>query len=112
MTLKEWILKQNYTDEDGSYTQIAWLNDLVNNGVASGIIGLVDFEDIRKFHDNFEHEIDAVIDEYCHDQKFTWGQFIDTCRPPVETYSDIVSHLVWRAIEITAQALVVEMEAD
>jgi len=104
MDIKQWLRK-------GEEDNIFLIKDIATHGCSGAVNGIIYYYETTKFHADHEKEIWDLLYEYAQQEG---EQLIDkvaqVCKG-IGSHAQFVNALVWWAVEVRAQELLVEQEA-
>ena len=104
MDIKQWLRK-------GEEDNIFLIKDIATHGCSGAVNGIIYYYETTKFHADHEKEIWDLLYEHAQQEG---EQLIDkvaqVCKG-IGSHAQFVNALVWWAVEVRAQELLVEQEA-
>ena len=104
MDIKEWL-------RSGEKHEVFLVSDIATHGCSGAVTGIIYYYETTKFHADHEKEIWDLLYEYAQQEG---EQLIDkvaqVCKG-IGSHAQFVNALVWWAVEVRAQELLVEQEA-
>jgi len=106
MDITQWLHK-------GEKDQVFLIEDIAKHGCSGAVTGIIYYDETIKFHADYEKEIWDLLYEYAQQQGEQLVSFIASIpiMKDVGSQAQFVNALVWWAVEVRAQELVVRKDA-
>ena len=106
MDIREWLRK-------GEKDKVFLISDIAKHGCSGAVTGIIYYDETIKFHADYEKEIWDLLYEYAQQQGEQLVAFIASIpiMKDVGSHAQFVNALVWWAVEVRAQEILVEREA-
>ena len=104
MDIKQWL-------RNGEKEERFLIKDIATHGCSGGVGGLIYYWETTKFHAAHEKEIWDLLYEYAQDEGFTLIDKVAQVCNGIGSHAQFVNALVWWAVEVRAQELVVRKDA-
>ena len=103
MKIKEWLLNQEQQD-------IFIIKDISKHGCSGGFGGLIYYNETVRFHDEHEQEIWDLLHEYAEEEGLKLVDKLAQVSKDAGSLTQLKNQLVWWAVEVRAQEIVVRKE--
>jgi len=104
MDITEWLRK-------GEKDEVFLVSDIATHGCEGGVAGLIYYYETTKFHADHEQEIWDLLYEYAQQEGFKLIDKVAQIGKDVGSHAQFMNALVWWAVEVRAQELVVRKDA-
>ena len=104
MDIKQWL-------RNGEKEERFLIKDIATHGCSGGVGGLIYYWETTKFHAAHEKEIWDLLYEYAQDEGFTLIDKVAQVCNGIGSHAQFLNALVWWAVEVRAQELVVRKDA-
>ena len=104
--IKQWLCK-------GEKDEVFLIKDIATHGCLGGVNGIIYYYETTKFHGEHEKEIWDLLYQYAQDSGEKLMDYIAAIpiMKDVGSHAQFVNALVWWAVEVRAQEMLVEQEA-
>ena len=104
MDIKQWL-------RNGEKENIFLIKDIATHGCSGAVNGIIYYYETTKFHADHEKEIWDLLYEYAQQEgEQLMDKVAQVCKD-VGSHAQFVNALVWWAVEVRAQELVVRKDA-
>ena len=107
MKIKEWLLAKEKEEGRGS----TLVKDVANNGCQGGVPGLIYYNETVAFHDEHEEEIWQMLEDYADGEGLKLVDKMAQVCKDAGSLRTLKNSLVWWAVEVRAQELLLDREA-
>jgi len=106
MDIREWLRK-------GEEDNIFLIKDIATHGCSGAVTGIIYYWETTKFHADYEKEIWDLLYQYAQDSGEKLMDYIAaiSIMKDVGSHAQFLNALVWWAVEVRAQELVVRKDA-
>ena len=104
MDIKQWL-------RNGEKENIFLIKDIATHGCSGAVNGIIYYYETTKFHADHEKEIWDLLYEYAQQEGFTLIDKVAQVGKGIGSHAQFVNALVWWAVEVRAQELVVRKDA-
>ena len=104
MDIKQWL-------RNGEKENIFLIKDIATHGCSGAVNGIIYYYETTKFHADHEKEIWDLLYQYAQDEGFTLIDKVAQIGQDVGSHAQFLNALVWWAVEVRAQELVVRKDA-
>ena len=104
MDIREWL-------RNGEKDNIFLIKDIATHGCSGAVAGIIYYWETTKFHADHEKEIWDLLYEYAQQEGEQLMDKVALVCKDVGSHAQFVNALVWWAVEVRAQELVVRKDA-
>jgi hypothetical protein len=104
MDITEWLRK-------GEKDEVFLISDIATHGCSGAVTGIIYYYETTKFHADHEQEIWDLLYEYAQQEGFKLIDKVAQIGKDVGSHAQFLNALVWWAVEVRAQELVVRKDA-
>ena len=104
MDITEWLHK-------GEEDEVFLISDIAEHGCSGAVTGIIYYYETTKFHADHEQEIWDLLYEYAQQEGFKLIDKVAQIGKDVGSHAQFLNALVWWAVEVRAQELVVRKDA-
>lgn len=111
--IQEWFKKDTIAKCLAEYEkqELGLISDIAKHGCSGGVPGLVYYSETTAFHDYHHGEIWSLLKEHADAAGIQNGSMLTHISRDPTSLTTLVNDLVWWAVEIRAQELVVTAPA-
>ena len=102
--IKQWL-------RNGEKDNIFLIKDIATHGCSGAVAGIIYYWETTKFHADHEKEIWDLLYKYAQDEGFTLIDKVAQVCNGIGSHAQFLNALVWWAVEVRAQELVVRKDA-
>jgi len=104
MDITQWLRK-------GEKDEVFLISDIATHGCSGAVTGIIYYYETTKFHADHEQEIWDLLYEYAQQEGFKLIDKVAQIGKDVGSHAQFLNALVWWAVEVRAQELVVRKDA-
>jgi len=104
MDIKQWLRK-------GEKDEVFLIKDIATHGCSGAVSGIIYYYETTKFHADHEKEIWDLLYEYAQQEGEKLIDKVAQVCKDVGSHAQFLNALVWWAVEVRAQEMLLEQDA-
>jgi len=104
MDIKQWLRK-------GEKDEVFLIKDIATHGCSGAVAGIIYYYETTKFHADHEKEIWDLLYEYAQQEGEKLIDKVAQVCKDVGSHAQFLNALVWWAVEVRAQEMLLEQDA-